>query len=317
MKKNFFKALFAGLLLLSGLVLAVTHFGELTHFLVLLSNIEPVWIVLALFFQLGTYFSLALVWRQALLFSGIRYPMSMLVPLAIAKLFADQALPSGGISGIAFIVNAFKKREVSGEVGMGVMLISILSFYGAYAIVAAASILILWIHHEIHQWMVIIAAIFFMFAIAVPAGILFLKKWGARKLPDWLVRRPVVSGILKVYAEAPEKILHDSPLLLSAITFQAAIFLLDTATLWAMLHALGQDVSLLFAFPCFVIASIVAMLSLIPLGMGSFEATCVGLLVMQGTGVETALVATLLLRGFTLWLPMIPGLWLTRQTFTS
>jgi len=317
MNKKGIKALFAGLLLLSGLVLAVTHFGELEHFLTLLSHINPVWIVLALCFQLATYVALALVWRQALRYSGIRYPMRMLVPLAIAKLFADQALPSGGLSGIAFIVNAFKQREVSGQVSMGVMLITILSFYGAYALVAAASILVLWMHHDIHQWIIIISVIFFLFALAVPSGVLFLKNWGSKELPGWLVRMPIVSGILKVYAEAPEKILHDPRLLLSATTFQSAIFLLDTATLWAMLHALGQDVSLLFAFPCFIIASIVAMLSLIPLGMGSFEATCVGMLVMQGTGVETALAATLLLRGFTLWLPMMPGLWLTRRAFAS
>jgi hypothetical protein len=57
----------------------------------------------------------------------------------------------------------------------------------------------------------------------------------------------------------------------------------------------------------------IAMLSLIPLGLGSFETTCTGLLVMQGIPVETALTATLLLRGFTLWLPMIPGLILTRR----
>ena len=71
---------------------------------------------------------------------------------------------------------------------------------------------------------------------------------------------------------------------------------------------------MLLAFPCFVLASIVAMLSLIPLGLGSFEAACVGLLVMLGIRLETALAATLLFRGFTLWLPMIPGLVLTRRT---
>jgi uncharacterized membrane protein YbhN (UPF0104 family) len=313
MKKNIFKALFAALLLLCGFFFAITHFGELTRFLLLLGNLDPFWIAAALVFQLATYFSLALVWQRALFFNKVIYPLRKLVPLAIAKLFADQALPSGGISGIAFIVSAFTQQNVSGQVATGVMLLSILSYYGAYVLAAASAILVLWIYHDIHQWIITVSSLFFLIAIAIPAGILFLKQW--RAIPGWLVRMPHISGILEVYANAPGRILRNPRLLFEATLFQIAIFMLDTATLWAMLHALGEDASLLLAFPCFIIASIVAMLSLIPLGIGAFEVTCAGLLVMLGIRVESAFAATLLLRGFTLWLPMIPGLWLTRRMF--
>jgi uncharacterized membrane protein YbhN (UPF0104 family) len=51
----------------------------------------------------------------------------------------------------------------------------------------------------------------------------------------------------------------------------------------------------------------------IPLGLGSFEAVCVSVLGLAGVPVAAGLPATLLLRGFTLWLPMLPGLWLTRR----
>ena len=33
----------------------------------------------------------------------------------------------------------------------------------------------------------------------------------------------------------------------------------------------------------------------------------------NGIAVEAALAATLLLRGFTFWLPMLPGVWLARR----
>jgi hypothetical protein len=197
---------------------------------------------------------------------------------------------------------------------MSVMLVSILSYYGAYVLVAAAAIFVLWVNHDIHQWIIMTSALFFLIAVTIPAAILFLKQWGgAREFPEWLVRMPHIAGLLGVYADAPGRVLRNPFLLIEATLFQIAIFLLDTATLWAMLHALGEDVSPLLAFPCFVIASIVAMLSLIPLGIGAFEVTCAGLLVMLGIRVESAFAATLLLRGFTLWLPMIPGLWLTRR----
>jgi uncharacterized membrane protein YbhN (UPF0104 family) len=49
------------------------------------------------------------------------------------------------------------------------------------------------------------------------------------------------------------------------------------------------------------------------MGLGSFEATSTALLHLLGVPAETALSATLLLRIFTLWLPLIPGLVLIRQ----
>ncbi len=314
MRKSAYKSLFAGLLLFAALFYAVTHYGEFTHFLVLLRNIDPFWLLLALFFQFCTYIALALVWQRALYDGGEHYPLYQLVPLAIAKLFADQAMPSGGLSGIAFIVNVLRQRKVSQPLVMGVMLLSILSYYAAYVLVAALSLLILWFYHDIHQWMVVLAGIFFGVAVAVPGAILWVKKWGAQEeLPAWLIRLPVISGMLETFADVPDTMMLKPTLFVQVTLFQATIFLLDAATLWAMLYALGNSVSLLLAFPCFVLASIVAMLSLIPLGIGSFEAACVGLLIMLGIMPETALAATLLLRGFTLWLPMIPGLMLTRR----
>jgi uncharacterized protein (TIRG00374 family) len=102
-------------------------------------------------------------------------------------------------------------------------------------------------------------------------------------------------------------------LVATAILLYVAIFLLDAATLWIMLLAMGQDVSFLVAFPSFVVSSIVATLSPIPLGLGIFETSSTGMLSALGIPVEAALTATLLLRGFTVWLPMLPGLWLARR----
>jgi uncharacterized membrane protein YbhN (UPF0104 family) len=51
----------------------------------------------------------------------------------------------------------------------------------------------------------------------------------------------------------------------------------------------------------------------VPGGVGTFEGTCVVVLRSHGVPLEAALAATLLLRGFTFWLPMAPGLWLARR----
>jgi hypothetical protein len=60
-------------------------------------------------------------------------------------------------------------------------------------------------------------------------------------------------------------------------------------------------------------ASVAATIGPIPLGLGTFEGTCVAMLGLTGVPLEAALTATLLLRGLTFWLPMLPGLWIAHR----
>src|SRR4029079_15403130 len=52
---------------------------------------------------------------------------------------------------------------------------------------------------------------------------------------------------------------------------------------------------------------------IVPDGLGTFEATSVSMLRMVGIDVAVALSATLLFRGLSFWLPMLPGYWCTHR----
>ena len=92
-----------------------------------------------------------------------------------------------------------------------------------------------------------------------------------------------------------------------------AVILLDAATLWVMLRALALPASYQVVFPAYLLAMMVATVGPIPLGLGTLEATCVAVLVLRRIPIEAALTATLLLRGCTTWLPLVPGLILVRR----
>jgi uncharacterized membrane protein YbhN (UPF0104 family) len=106
---------------------------------------------------------------------------------------------------------------------------------------------------------------------------------------------------------------RDPRLVVSATGLQAAVFLLDAGTLWCASLSVGLNTGLAAAFTSFVLASIVATLSPLPLGLGTFEGTCIWVLHLLGGGLEESLAATLVLRAFILWLPMLPGLMLARR----
>lgn len=307
------KAWLIGILLLSGLIGTVTHVREIEHFVQLMRQAEPLWLILAVLLQVTTYFSVAAVWYQAMRHIGIRYSLLKLIPLGIAKLFSDQAMPSGGMSGTAFFIAALNKRGISPENCLAILLLSLVAYYAAYLIAAVTSVLLLTIYHAMHPWIIAVAVLFCLLAVAIPVSALWLRRMGRKELPPKLLRTLGLSNMLHDFGNASDELLRNPVLVSTTILLHGSIFLLDSATLWVMLHAVGQHVSFLVAFPSFVLASIVATLGPIPLGLGTFEVTSVTMLGVLGVPLEAALTSTLLLRGFTLWLPMLPGLWLAKR----
>jgi uncharacterized membrane protein YbhN (UPF0104 family) len=105
------------------------------------------------------------------------------------------------------------------------------------------------------------------------------------------------------------KQIYSPNLLAFARAFNLLIFLLDSGSLWAVLRSLGIEASFVTAFIAIVLASITATLSALPGGNGGFEAGSVALLIILGVPVEAALTGTIIFRGFSLWLPLLPGLY--------
>jgi uncharacterized membrane protein YbhN (UPF0104 family) len=307
------RAWFTGLLVLAGLIALVTHLGEIEEFAALVRHAEPAWLLLALLLQAATYTSTASVWALALGAAGRPQPLRVLVPLCIAKLFSDQAMPSAGFSGSAFLVLALRRREIPESICVGALLLSLLCYYAAAVLAAIATVLLLWLDHAIHPWMIAAVVAFCAIAVGIPSGALSVRAFGGRPLPRVLERIPGLPGLLDAIAHAPLDSLRDPLLVAGGVLLHAAVILLDAATLWVMLQLVGVSASYAVALPAFALASMVATLGLVPLGLGTFEVTCVSVLHLLGVPLEAALAATLLLRGATLWLPMLPGLWLARR----
>jgi hypothetical protein len=302
-----------GVLILAGFIGASTHWTELEHFAELVRRAKPVWLLAAVALQGATYFLAASVWYVTLRAAGARQKYLPLVPLGLAKLFSDQAVPSGGFSGNAFFVTALVRRGLPKELCMAALLVSIVAYHGAYLASAIASVFLLALYHTIHVSVVVLSAVFTLFCVAVPAGALFLHKLTAQRVPARLARLPFVASALTALSDAPVHLVRNPGLVAVATVLQGAIFVSDAATLYVLLHAIGQPVSLFVAFPSFIVACMAATLGLVPLGLGTFETTGVLMLNSLGVELEAALTGILLLRGFTLWLPMLPGLWLTRR----
>lgn len=193
------------------------------------------------------------------------------------------------------------------------LVVGLVSFYIAYVVAAVVGLAVLWGHHAADPALIAVAAAFCLVALGIPAVVLWIRRQGAGRLPPRLLHFPASATLLHGLAEAPLEVLRSPAPLAATVLLQLAVFLLDSATLWVMFSAVGQPIPLATAVAGFMMASVAATLAPIPLGLGSFEAAAVGTLGLLDVPLETALTAVLLLRGFTFWLPMLPGMWLVRR----
>jgi uncharacterized membrane protein YbhN (UPF0104 family) len=78
-------------------------------------------------------------------------------------------------------------------------------------------------------------------------------------------------------------------------------------SLYVLAHALGAQVPAMACVFIFSFAMIVGAISVLPGGLGSTEATMGGLLVLQGVPLQTAILATAIVRITTLWFAVCLG----------
>ncbi len=302
-----------GVVVLAGLVVFIMHFGAIEVFVARLRGANPLWLAAALGCQLATYISAAAVWFRVLKRAGPPPRFRSLLRLAFVELFANQAVPTGGLSGSLMVVRGLMRRGIASAIAVTALFIAALSYYAAYFMVGLLAIVLLWHSGDLNAaW----RALFIAFAIVVTAlgtAIFWLSRSRDDLIPDAIQHWRPFAQLARMLSQVRLDMLRDPQLFFETVTLQSGIFLLDAATLWCTGRAVGLNVDVGSTFMSFILASVVATLSPIPLGLGSFEGTCTGLLHLMGGGLEASLAATLILRGLTLWLPMLPGLVMIRR----
>jgi uncharacterized protein (TIRG00374 family) len=293
------------------------HFTELERFVELARNARPVWLLASLALQSITYFAAAGVWWVVLQRRGEHPSFLGLVPMGLAKLFTDQAIPTGGIGGTILVIRALVRRRIPSGIAMSALLLGMTAYYTAYAVAVGMTLAFLYFEGLLDGAMLAGAAAFACVAIAVPAVVLAVRR-NVHRWPFTVAARiPGFTPFLEAMQEAKLRPGSDWQPFLAAAILQLSVFLLDAATLWTTLRAVGSTASPIVAFVAFMSASVAATIGPMPLGLGTFEAASVATLHLQGQPLEIALTATLLLRGLTFWLPMLPGLLVAHREVTD
>ena len=304
-------------LLLLGVVVAVmVQYSELEEIKRLVKSLDGRWLLAAAALQAATYFCAAGVWDVALVRQRRHVGVFRLVRLALLMLFANQAIPTAGLSGGAAVVHALGRRRVPSSVAMGALLVGLMTTYIAYSLAIAVSALLLHIHAPSGRLVAIVVG-FAAIAIGVPPGVVWYRRSLAPRLRRRLKRVQGIGSLLEAIERTPTRLLRDRVVLARAVALQLTELTLDAATLGVLLAAVGVRPSPAAVFGSYVIASAISRFIPVPMGLGSSEAALVLMLRAVEIPLEPAVTATLLLRAFTFWLPMLPGLSVARQEFSK
>ncbi len=302
-----------GVIALSAVIMLAVNLGEIGEFAEQAMQLNPRWFLAAGLAQLGTYGLVAHVWRRVLARAAAPLPFFSLYPLSIAKLFADQALPSGGVSGAVFFLHALGQRGVAQKDAFSVFVFATASFFTAFLAATMISLFALASANGAPPALARSIAAFsaIILSLAMLGFVVFVFR--PERTPAWLRKTRWAARASTFLGEALQGIANERRLFFEAAVVQFMVRMVDAVTLYFVFLAIGAPAGYGICFVGVVIGSVAATVGPIPMGLGTFEAGMIASMTVFGVSVENALTATLVYRGLSLWLPLAPGFFIIQK----
>ena len=306
--------IFVNFLFLIAVVVVAFRWADWNNFLYALIHINLFWIAVVLALQACTYLCVAFAWHSVLRRFGMPIQMRSLLSLSLAKLFLDQAVPVFGLGGTAVAIRGFLRRGSAANAAVAVAAVYTLTEFILNIFFLVAAFLILSANHYISPFFSI-PNVLIMCVVGVAALLIIGYAIRNTHLLNAIKNLRPIAWLTQMVSDIPRHTLSNFSLWASVLLALAAIWVLDAATLWGLLSALGVNAPIPTVLTCSIISSVLANMIIIPGGLGIFEGSSITLMGLFGIPLEQAIAATILMRGFTYWLPMIPGFLITRREF--
>jgi Mg2+-importing ATPase len=302
-----------GAALLATVIVAAFHVSEGEEFLRLASRSQPRWLLVAVLLQAGTYAAQGAVFRDFGRATHRRVGRRAAFELSLAKLFADQAMPSAGLSGNVVVAGGLERLGLPAAAVKAAVLVNLAAYHFAYVAALCAALVVLADNGIAGPTLLTVAFIFLAFGTTLALAAILSPGWKRLDAVAQSKRARLLRKLAEYVRGADASLARRPRLVAMAATQQLLIIVLDSATMWVLVRALGDTAAPGGVFASFMAASLFRTMSFIPGGLGVFEATSVLALRAAGLDVPIGLATTLLFRGLSFWLPMAPGFWYSRR----
>lgn len=302
-----------GIAIAATVVFVALRFSEARDFVRLAERANGWWLIAATALQAATYVAQGQVIGCAARARRFALSWTTLYQLSLAKLFVEQAVPTAGLSGTVVLVGLLEKRGMPRPLVAAAVVIDLVSCYAAYVFGLLVALVVTVAHGEASAVIVIACAAFSAVASALAVVALAIAGRAPGPIARKLARFRPIAKALGFLQEADGRLTRTPRVVIEAALWQLAILVLDAATIWGLIRAVGHTAAPAGVFASFMISTVFRIVGVLPGGLGAFEASSVVTLRMLGMPLAVALAATVLFRGLSFWLPMIPGLWCARR----
>ncbi|AEV99587.1 hypothetical protein A4D02_27490 [Niastella koreensis] len=332
-KAKTWSLLLFAMFLIIATILVIIYFPEIKKELALLKKVKPFWLFTALLGQLLTYVFTAIVYLALLkVYKLPQLPhITALFKAAIISLFFNQTLPSAGISGNTYFFQFLARYRISKNKIISLILGELLIFYAAMeTIIVTLLIICLFTYRVQHAFTSTLTAgmiVYLVFAcMVVLAGKnnmlhrLYAKAMKLRlirKISNCLAGKMPVELLPAKEIQLREIVKHHKPDLAKAFFFQFLVVAADGFTLYVIFLGLGLQVSPFIILIAFICTKIISILPFLPGALVLYESSLSFFLSSTGIPVGAAIIATLVYRLLSFWLPMPVGAFLYRKWIIS
>ncbi|MFH1071902.1 MAG: lysylphosphatidylglycerol synthase transmembrane domain-containing protein [Nanoarchaeota archaeon] len=289
-------------------------------------RIAPGWLLIAIGLQAMTYLFAANIYRAIIRLLGYTAKLSRLYLACITVFFLNQTVPSGGVSGNAFLFKLLERMKMPQGKKVLVVVLDLMIYYTAFVVLVLFGLFYLIIHKELDK--AYLAPLFLAFGLLLGVSYLFLhlahKKSRLQKFIVFLASH--LSRIRKKRLKLARLLFFVDDLFegkqivkqhirrfIMPLFFQFCIFFLSALTIAALFRGFGYKAHLTIVIAGLAISLLLSMVSFIPGGLGVFEASMAFVYANLGVPTIYALIVTLLYRVISFWLPLPFGLLIYRK----
>ena len=323
--------LFMGLVIV--IVLAVVFFrGEqLVELLETMQKGTVLPLALAVITQMGKYFSQSFAYSFSFAAVGERMPARNTLPLVFGTFFMNTIAPSLNMAGATLVVDDARRRGISGGKATSAALLMQMSIESGFMVIMLVGFSILALAGQLDPIWFLLGLIVVLLVVCM-GGILVM----GRKKPELLVRilnpiarllnrilvkfkckplKPWIEGAVASFGEAAGLIVHNPKTTMKV--FGCSVIASTCELSCFCLVGIAFNVFSPEALICgYVVATLFAMISITPQGVGVVEAAVVVLFTSYGISSASGMAIALVYRGLVFWMPFLIGAVLIQCTKT-
>jgi len=279
----------------------------------LLSDLNVWWLGVAVVLEAGSVLSYALLTRSLLLRE--KPPLWRLVRIVLATTAVAHVIPGGAAGGAGLGYQLLTSNGVEGpdagfalatEAMGSAIVLNVMLWLSLIVSIPLAGVHPIYVATALVGLLALFgaAALVFTFTRGEERAVRFVRAVG-RRMPS--VGEARLERLLRQASNSVGQVAGDRALLLRALLWAGLNWLLDAASLWSFLAALGRIVDPFELFAAYGIANVLAAIPITPAGLGIVEASCVTLLVSFGVTRNVGTLGVLGWRLVNFWLPIPAG----------